>query len=240
MIPPRVARRAAGGGFSLPEMLVALALGLLLVHLGLESSRRLGEARARLAARGDALVALRVFRHVVRRETRMGLGGVDWWSAGDSLALRAFRGAALVCHNDTTSARLVVSYVGDRAPDPAKDSLLLLSADGVREVRALVAASAPPLPCSGLEGGSAALWSLDAPAPPGNVAAKLFERGSYHLSDAALRYRRGAGGRQPLTPEVWSGATAWTRSSGWLHATLVTRDPLAGAPWSGLGAPVAP
>ncbi len=35
------------------------------------------------------------------------------------------------------------------------------------------------------------------------VLARLFERGSYHVSGAALRYRRGRGGRQPLTPEVF-------------------------------------
>jgi hypothetical protein len=34
----------------------------------------------------------------------------------------------------------------------------------------------------------------------------LFEAGSYHLSEGALRYRRGRGGRQPLTEEVLAGA----------------------------------
>jgi hypothetical protein len=43
-------------------------------------------------------------------------------------------------------------------------------------------------------------WSeLSEGARPSLV--RLFESGEYHLADGALRYRRGGGGRQPLTPE---------------------------------------
>ena len=148
-------------------------------------------------------------------------------------------GAALVCVNDTASAGLVVSYVGDRAPDPAKDSVLLLAADGGRAVRALVGTAAPSRPCAMLEPAGSAAWRLDASAPLGTVAAQLFERGSYHLSGSALRYRRGAGGRQPLTPEVWSPSTGWSLTAGWAGVTFVPRDTSAGPPWSGLVAPLA-
>jgi hypothetical protein len=39
------------------------------------------------------------------------------------------------------------------------------------------------------------------PEPTDPVLGRIFEGGSYHFSGGALRYRRGAGGRQPLTPE---------------------------------------
>jgi type II secretory pathway component PulJ len=218
-------------GVSLPEVLVALVLGLLVVHLGLDSLSRLEAARRRMVARTDALVALRVSHHVLRREMRHGLGGTDWEVGGDSLSIRAFRGAAIVCESDSASASLVVSYSGDRAPDPSKDSLLLFDAVGGREVRALVASSTSSLPCGGI--GEPTAWQIDRGASPSTVVAKLFERGSYHLSDAALRYRRGASGRQPLTPEVWSGATAWAASPDRVGVQLVPRDTAAGPSWSG-------
>lgn len=43
-------------------------------------------------------------------------------------------------------------------------------------------------------------WVLS-PPPARTVLTRVFERGSYHLVGGALRYRRGEGGRQPLTPE---------------------------------------
>ena len=224
-------------GFSIAEILVALLLGLLVVHLGLDSLMRLDAARERIAARTDALVALRVGRHVLRREMRHGLMGADWEVGGDSLSIRAFRGAALVCRNDSTTAGLVVSYVGDRSPDPTKDSVLLVTAEGSRAVRALMGTAAPPVSCAALDSAGAATWQLDTAAPAGTVAAKLFEHGSYHLSGAALRYRRGGSGRQPLTPEVWSAATGFAASAERVGVELVPRDTLAGPPWRGLVSP---
>ena len=47
-------------------------------------------------------------------------------------------------------------------------------------------------------------WRLGA-APADPVLLRLFETGSYHLSGGALRYRRGSGGRQPLTAAVLEG-----------------------------------
>jgi hypothetical protein len=217
---------------------VALLLGLLVVHLGLDTLARLDAARARITARTDALVALRVGRHVLRREARHGVMGADWEAAGDSLSIRAFRGVALVCESDSASASLVVSFVGDRQPDPSKDSVLVVTADGQRSIHALLRAVAAPGACSRLEPEGAAAWQLDAPAPTGAVAGKLFERGSYHLSGSALRYRRGAGGRQPLTPEVWSPATRWAVDENRVGVELVPLDTLAGPPWRGLVAVV--
>jgi hypothetical protein len=171
-----------------------------------------------------------VGRHVLRRELRQGTSGTDWVAAADSIALRAFRGAAVVCASDTLSAQIVVAYRGDRAPDPAKDSVLLLGEDGTVSVRALLGTGVPPVPCVGPGGGAASRWTLDRGAPVGTVAARFFERGSYHLADAALRYRRGASGRQPLTPETWSSAS-WDVTSERVGVELVPSG--AGSSWSG-------
>jgi hypothetical protein len=213
------------------EMLVALTVGLLVLQLGLATLARFRRAQADMAERADALVALRVGRHVLRTELRLGVPGRDWDVHPDSLPLRAFRGVGRVCANDSASARLVVSYRGARSPDPAKDSVLLLGADGSTSVGALVGTGTAVDPCGGPGGGSVQRWTLDRAAPSSTVAARVFERGSYHIAASALRYRRGSSGRQPLTPEVWTSASAWTASPGRLELSLV---PAAGiAPWRG-------
>jgi hypothetical protein len=230
-----VSNRRACAGTSLPEAIVALTVGLLVLQLGLATLARFRTAQADLAARSDELVALRISRHVLRRELRHGLPGRDWTADADSLSLRAFRGTAIVCASDSVAAEMVVSYSGDRAPDPAKDSVLLLTADGRLSVRALAGTGVAPTPCTGPTAGVAARWRLDLGGPTGVVVARLFERGSYHLSGAALRYRRGTSGRQPLTPEVWSNASAWDVSADRLGVGLVPVAPGAGSatPWSG-------
>jgi hypothetical protein len=224
-------------GFTLAETLVALLLGFLLIHLGLDALSRLRSARERMASRADALVAVRVSAHVMRRELNQGIEGLDWRLDADSIGMRAFRGTAVVCGADPSWTRLLVAFTGDRMPDPTKDSLLLLTPEGGREARALESIAPPTAPCLGPEGSQPATWLLDAGAPAPTVVARLFERGSYHLSGSALRYRRGAGGRQPLTPEVWSSETRWTRSAGWVGIELLPSDARAGRGWSG---PLAP
>jgi hypothetical protein len=219
-------------GASLAEALVALMLGLFLLHLGLESLARLRSAESRLLRREDALVALRVGRHVLRTELGRGRPGRDWGVEGDSLPLRAFRGVAVVCSSDSATAELVVSYRGDRAPDPAKDSVLLIGSDGGEIVRALVSTRSAS-GCDPGDGGASRNWELDAGVGRTPVLGRLFERGSYHLSGHALRYRRGMSGRQPLTPEVWSPSTAWSSGGARLGVDLVPQDPAAGPAWSG-------
>lgn len=221
----------ARAGASVIEAVVALLVGLLVLQLALSTLARFRAVQRELGERADALVALRVGRHVLRRELRQGRAGIDWVAARDSLALRAFRGSAVVCASDTLSAQIVVSYRGGRAPDPTKDSVLLLSDDGTASLRALVGTGVSPVPCIGPGGGAAARWTLDRGAPPGTVAARFFERGSYYFSGAALRYRRGASGRQPLTPETWSSDTSWDVGSDRVGVQLVPSR--AGEPWSG-------
>ena len=229
----------ATAGTSVIEAVVALLVGLLVLQLGLSTLARFRSAQRELGERADALVALRVGRHVLRRELRHGLPGRDWIAEPDSLSLRAFRGVAVVCGSDSLSAQLIVSYRGDRAADPSKDSVMLVTEDGAAVARALTATGVSPAPCTGPGGGAAERWTLNEAAPAGTVVVRTFERGSYHLTSAALRYRRGASGRQPLTPETWSAATAWDVETERLGVALVPSR--AGAAWSGflawLGAP---
>jgi hypothetical protein len=228
MNEPRAPARA---GFSAVETIVALLVGLLVVQLGLTTLGRFRSAQRELGERADALVALRIGRHVLRRELRHGTPGRDWTTEHDSLALRAFRGVAMICASDTVSAELVVWYRGERAADSTKDSLLLLGEGGGAEARALLGTGVAPTPCTGPGSGVAERWRLDRAAPSGSLVARVFERGSYHLSNAALRYRRGVSGRQPLTPEVLSATTAWDLTDDRLGVTLVPARE--GAPWSG-------
>ena len=224
--------RRSRAGISAPEAIVALLLGLVVVHLGLTTLAHLRTVQIRLATRADGLVAMRVARHLLRRELRYGRPGEDWSAYDDSLSLRDFRGTALVCPHGTTTVELTVSFQGDRRPDPSKDSVLLIDAEGRREVRALAAVAAAAGPCGSTAAADLDTWQLDAVVPAGSVVARLFERGSYHLNSSALRYRRGASGRQPLTPEVWSSATGWTRSGGRLGLEVQHRDASAGQSWS--------
>jgi hypothetical protein len=219
-------------GVSAPEVIVALLLGLLVVHLGLMTLARLRTVQLRLASRADALVAMRVASHVLRRELRDVVPGVDWVQGGDSLTLRAFRGVALLCPYEGPTDELTVAYRGDRRPDPDKDSLILLDATGSRQVRALVSVSSAVACAATGDSTSLESWRLDLPVQPGILVARLYERGSDHLSGSALRYRRGASGRQPLTPEVWADSTSWTNDAGRLGIEVRHRDPAAGGPWS--------
>jgi hypothetical protein len=220
------------GGFSVPEAIVALLLGIFVVHLGFATLERMRVVEGRLAARADALVAMRVARHVLRRELGYGRAGVDWAVDSDSISLRAFRGTALVCPGSVASDELTVRFEGDRRPDPAKDSVILVGPDGVSEVRAIEAVTAAARPCASIPESELETWRLDEPVPADAVVARLFERGSYHLASRALRYRRGLSGRQPLTPEVWSGATGWTTTGSRFGLRAEPRDSTMGSPWS--------
>jgi len=204
-------------------------LGLAVGHLALSTVTRMHAARARLTARTEVLVAQRIARHVLRRELRHGRPGVDWEARGDSIRLRAFRGVALVCGSDSASASIIVSFSGDRAPDPSKDSLLLFDGLGAGEARALRSVASSGAAC----GGPSARWVLDRPVGRSAIVAKLFEHGSYGVSGGALRYRRGAGGRQPLTPDVWAATSGWSFSTEHLGLRVESREPDAGAAWQG-------
>lgn len=114
----------------------------------------------------------------------------------DSIRLRAVRGSAIICDGGT---ELGVRYDGVRRPDPGKDSALVITGAGTAgSVHALVAAAAV-----GGSGGCGDLRLRLEPMPTAVTGHLLvFETGTYHLSGGALRYRRGNGGRQPVTEAV--------------------------------------
>ena len=199
-------------GVSLPEVLVALTLGVFVVHMGWSTIRGLERFEEHARGRGDTVLAARVVRSVLRGELAHGVAGRDWWVTADSLSLRAFRGTAVVCgpSADSTGA-LLVAYAGDRRPEPAKDSVELVGSDGSIAYFDLLTASDALDPCVLAVAGEVVMrWVVDGPLRDRWVAARVFERGGYHLTGSALRYRSGAGGRQPLTPEVWDD-----RDTGW-------------------------
>ena len=157
----------------------------------------------RLAASDAARVA-----HVVLRAELLPLvpeNDIAGWSE-DSLRIRAFRGAAIVCAHDP--GRVVVRFRGMRNPDTSKDSLLILDAEGERAVS--LASSAAGSGCAAQPGETLLRWNgIDAPA---GTVLLLFESGAYSPGSRALRYRRGRGGRQPLTDEVLASAARFVHS----------------------------
>jgi len=189
-------------GVTLVEVLISLLLGMAVVSMGWRLLARQSTVAAKLVHRMEVLAARRVTAIVLGRELRAGVSGRDWAAPeGDSLAIRAFRGWALICGEGPGSGMLIVSFRGGRAPNPVKDSLLLLTASGWRRAN-LVDRKPSTHPCRQDDEGGAELWMIDPPIS-GGLVARLFERGSYHVSGGALRYRRGFGGRQPLTAAVF-------------------------------------
>jgi hypothetical protein len=183
------------------EALTALLLGWLILALTLGTLARQRTVQRRMAHRAEALEALRTTRHVLGEELRR--ASPRHTQAGpDSVALRAYRGMALVCPVGSDPRTLVVGYRGIRVPDPAKDSVELVDGDGSTVTFALVDRTSGGPVCGDAPDLAGERWILSGPAPGGTVVARIFERGSYHLAERALRYRRGGAGRQPLTPEV--------------------------------------
>lgn len=118
------------------------------------------------------------------------LAGDDLVLGGDSARIRAFRGGGPVCRHE--GAIVHVHYRGVRAPEPDKDSVLVVGTSAERAVALLSAG--PSTACDGSLRLVLAEPTVEAPA-----VALVFETGAYSLSGGAIRYRRGHGGRQPLT-----------------------------------------
>lgn len=183
-------------GFTLVELLVAAAGGGLVLAAAfglLASFARLSAAhldRVRFAE------AARVVGLVVASETRLAAPADLPDPAADTVSIRAARGFGLVC---SLEGGVHVRYRGMREPDPAKDSVLVVGSAVERSLALESDRAAADGSCAADPSGRIRSWTLsDTVGPPGTVLL-LFERGSYHLADGALRYRRGAGGRQPLT-----------------------------------------
>ncbi|MBW3533911.1 MAG: hypothetical protein KY453_01625 [Gemmatimonadetes bacterium] len=192
-------------GVTVVETLVTLLLLFLVVELTWVVTARSGRAAAALEEAAEALATERAAWWILREELALSVPGRDRTpAAGDSIALRAFRGTARVCDGDGDDGLVRVRHDGMRRPEPGKDSVLVLQGDGGWRSLDLLAVEGTA-DCASGEDGSWEHWRLGGPAP-GAVLLRVYERGSYHLADGALRYRRGAAGRQPLTPEVLDGA----------------------------------
>ena len=188
-------------GTSILEALLGLILFSVVVPGAWAILVRSREAGIIVAQRAEGIETVRTIAWLLPTEVSGGRAGIDWWvEAGDSIGLRAFRGLALI-EPEPVGVRVVrVCFRGLRSPDPQKDSVLLLLADGGWRAHALEGRTPLGSRCQGLAEGHAERWTLS-PDPSGALLGRLFERGSYHVADGALRYRRGAGGRQPITPE---------------------------------------
>ena len=213
-------------GFSAVEALVALLLGggILISALGLFSAQK--RSAERLLAQAEGLDARRMARTILGEELRRGVEGRDWSvSGGDSVRLRVFRGLAFLCPSGR-SDRVLARYQGSRLPNAGKDSVLVLGDDGRWRAADLIARAPTPLTCPQAPSEAVELWVVDPPVP-GLGVARIFETGSYHMSDDAFRYRRGRGGRQPLTGEVFvsGGSHMGVGPAGGVTLVLTTRMP---------------
>lgn len=200
-------------GISLTECMIALALGSVVTSAA--ATTLAGQARllrVMMAQQTDA-EAVRVTAGVLRDELRWLDAAADIHGvAGDSMAFRVLRGSGIVC--GATASELHVRYVGMRLPDPTKDSILVLTARA-SHVAALQGAE-PGGSCTtadpsahdpAAEAGSTGegvpfrLRLGDAADATDATLVAVFESGVYFVRDAALRYRLGREGRQPLTDE---------------------------------------
>jgi hypothetical protein len=187
-------------GATLAELTAALTLAALVGTLicgMLLSQLRLARNVAERASSADAIrVTLAVLDGELRRATAGDVRAV----AADSIAVRSFRGTALVCGVETDA--LTVRYRGDRLPDARKDSVLLVSA-GSEQVHAITDVR-PVTAGDCLAGqGEVVLRLRLTGSVPNPAIALVFESGNYYLTARALRYRLGAEGRQPITPELF-------------------------------------
>jgi hypothetical protein len=188
-------------GISLLEVLLALALFSMVVPGLWTVFARHQSSVGTMAERAEALEGLRILTWLIPLELDLGTSGEDWQASTDTVALRAFRGFGTIDSVGPTGVEAFVCFVGDRAPDPRKDSLLVLDGAGHWVAADLLDRRGLDVPCSG-DGasGQEERWTLSQSARTGLVF-RIFERGSYHLAGGALRYRRGMGGRQPVTSE---------------------------------------
>lgn len=203
--------KARLGAVSLVELLLVMALSVPVFATWAAFART--QSRAAAAQQGAVRMheSLRAARIILQNEVRYALP-VQWVAAGgDSLSFRAVRGGGAVC--SVTGDELTVRYSGVRFPDPSKDSVLLIS-DSVVELAA-IAGSAPVAVC---DGG----LRIELSAPPSLTPAftLIFERGTYAIAGGALRYRRGAAGRQPLTEDILAPGSGMSPSSRAIELTL--------------------
>ncbi len=215
-------------GYSLVELLVALLVaGVFLA--GLTSLLQgLSELSREVIRRVDEAQAVRTVWVTLDEELAAGRPGVDWILDGErAIRLRAFRGLARVTGAGEGSDRWTVAWVGHREPVGERDSLRVLTAEGrwyTAELRWTGSGPDPSAGDGGMVGARGATWEWEHPPGAEPILARVFEAGRYSLEDGAFRYRRGAGGRQPLTPELLDADSGFLDEENGIRVRLVFRD----------------
>jgi hypothetical protein len=193
------------------ELLLVMGLSVPLLGIWAEFGRT--QSRAVASQQGQVRVndTLRIVRLVLQSELRYALPAQWIADGGDSLAVRAVRGGGPVCA--TAGNELAIRYSGVRAPDASKDSVLLVSDIGI-EVAPVIAV-APTAACT-----DGLTITLESPPADPPLFTLLYERGTYSVTAGALRYRRGAGGRQPMTEQILGPGSGLSGAGGSLVLTL--------------------
>ena len=204
-------------GVALVELVVAMLCLTLVLQLSASVHAKVRNAARYASERSTRLDAARAARVVLRRELGAGVEGRDWVAfPPDSVRLRAFRGTGWVCAGADLGRGVTVRWAGIRRPDPVKDSVLVMVEDGSWRAVDLISVStagsclSPVMPPPTLQPLTSTpvpseSWVLE-PEVEGPVLLRIFESGSYHFGGDALRYRRGASGRQPITDAALAGA----------------------------------
>lgn len=197
MIPRTIRVSGPRRGFALTEAIVAGTLLLMVVQVSWWVTAVQSVVATQVVTGARILDETRLIHHVLATEIAYGQAGLDWMLDGEELHLRAFRGMAFGCATEISQG-WAVAVSGYRAPDPDKDSVLVLSEDGQWSVSGLARSSRRSrLDCQEVDGFSTEVWQLDSPVDR-PLAGIYFERGAYRFSDGSFRYRRG-GAWQPLT-----------------------------------------
>lgn len=205
-------------GFTLLEALVAVVIGAVLVTLVGRTLLHTVAVSRDAVVQDDRLVARRIVRLTLRSEFAALVPGEARSSGGDSLRLRAVRGVGRVCRIESDG--VVVDLQAGRSPEPDKDSLELIGPLGAVHAVDLTGTDDEPEACGVSEVGRPTRLRSSGPIGRDVIFVRLFETGSYHLDGGALRYRRGLGGRQPLTPGVWDGTSTLVLDPPWIRASL--------------------
>lgn len=229
-------------GHTLAELVVALFLAGLLAAIVAALLSASTRAVVNLVVRSDEAELRRSVAALLHAELSVGVPGRDWALEGtQALRLRAFRGYGVPCEAEDDGGaerggapghELLVRWRGDRWPDPARDSVLVLAPTGTWGVAPLEGAQrggvgdrerCPPEPGERIE-----RWTVGPPVA-GAVAVpivlRVFESGRYSLEGGALRYRQGGGVRQPLTPEVLPAGSRFLAADAPSYGSVVVELP---------------
>lgn len=233
-------------GFSLVELVVSLTILALLLASFIPGLVRMSRVLELRLARSDWVDAVRIVSNLLEDELAGSLPGRDWAiEANGGLQLRAFRGLARPCAPDGEGGWWV-QWQGERIPDPARDSVLVFSAQGTWEGARLLLHESAGATAGGIagQGGGCALdpgsrlvrwrWDGIGVAQQAPILLRVFESGRYGIEDRAFRYRRGqTGARNPLTLEVFANESRWVAIPGGLEVHLYPRP----SGVQGVGAP---